>query len=149
MTAYKLFQTARAFAKHLAALHRRRTNSSDRRVINRFRRPSLSSRARADVLTKTAGRCHICGGLIQAAERWCADHVLAYAHGGPGDPDNYLPAHGLCNTYRWHFDPEELQWILKLGVWLRSQIEREDELALMLAERFIRHEVRRDRRRVQ
>lgn len=38
--------------------------------------------------------------------------------------DNYLPAHTLCNNYRWNYGCEEFQLILKLGVWPRAQIEK-------------------------
>jgi hypothetical protein len=74
--------------------------------------------------------------------------VLAFSHGGTHHVDNYLPAHGLCNNYRWHYEPEEFQWIMKLGVWFRSQIEKGDAEALNLAERFVHYEAGRQSRRV-
>ena len=56
--------------------------------------------------------------------QWKADHVLAHSSGGVHSPENYLPAHALCNGYRWDYDPEEFQWLLKIGVWARRQMER-------------------------
>ena len=85
-------------------------------------RESLSPRERDVVLAKTGGQCHLCGGQIED-NKWKADHVFSHALGGQHSPDNYLPAHSLCNGYRWFYKPEEFQWILKLGVWLRTQIE--------------------------
>jgi hypothetical protein len=40
---------------------------------------------------------------------WQADHVLAHGRGGEASCENYLPAHKLCNTYRWDYLPEEFQ----------------------------------------
>jgi len=91
-------------------------------------------------LSKTAGRCHICGGKIHEDETWQADHVLAHAHGGEHSVENFLAAHAICNNYRWHYGAEEFQWILKLGVWTRTLIEKRDRLAMALAERFVKYE---------
>ena len=100
------------------------------------------------MLRKTGGRCHICGGRIRRGSQWSADHILAHAHGGKHDVSNYLPAHGSCNSYRRALGAEEFQWVLKLGVWLRSQIAGKRPDAMALAERFVSHEKRRDKRRV-
>ena len=101
---------------------------------------------RSIVLAKTGGRCHICGGIIDGGA-WQADHVLAHATGGKHSVDNYLPAHSLCNNYRWHYDAEEFQWILKLGVWMRTQIENETAIGRNVGERFREHDRRRAGRR--
>ena len=98
------------------------------------------------VLDKTNGRCHICGGIIEGNE-WHADHVLAHSTGGKHSEENYLPAHSLCNNYRWHYDPEEFQWILKIGVWMRTQIERGSTIGQEASRRFCENERRRDGRR--
>ena len=100
-----------------------------------------------EVYNKTGGRCHICGGEIDVRSRWAADHILAYAHGGEHEVSNYLPAHGPCNKYRRAYADEEFQWILKLGVWFKTQIITEVPLAIELAERFVSHESHRHQRR--
>ncbi len=92
-----------------------------RKKGNRAERRGLSKKSRAVILEKTGGRCHICGGKIE--DYWEADHVLAHSGGGEHSTDNYLPAHWVCNNYRWDYLPEEFQEILRLGVWLRTQIE--------------------------
>jgi len=110
------------------------------------RRRTLSPAERQQVLAKTTGRCHICGGLVD--EDWQADHVLAHSGGGGTEADNYLAAHKLCNNYRWDYLPEELHVILKLGVLARTQIERSSSLGQQLASAFVAHErVRRSRRK--
>ena len=99
----------------------------DRKLRQQNRRyaPILRQSLRADkrrlVLAKTAGRCHICGGEVPPG-RWNADHVLAHSSGGAHAADNY-PAHRLCHNYRWDYSPEEFQWVLKIGVWARTQMK--------------------------
>ena len=147
MYANALFNNAREFAAHLQELHGVRRGREEEIHSQGPKRESLSRSERQVVFEKTGGRCHICGGKINVDEPWHADHVFAHAQGGTHSVDNYLPAHALCNNYRWFYGAEEFQWILKLGVWLRTQIERENSLALELAEKFVRHEVGRDARR--
>jgi hypothetical protein len=96
-------------------------------------------------LSKTGGRCHICGGLLE--DRRQADHVLAHSGAGHHVRDNYLPAHTLCNNYRWDYLAEEFQYILKLGVWLRTRIENRSALGRRAAATFADHERARSRRK--
>jgi 5-methylcytosine-specific restriction endonuclease McrA len=112
---------------------------SQRRERKRFagRRPRalLSAAERQSILSKTLGRCHICGGNIEGSS-WQADHVMAHSAGGQHEIDNYLPAHSVCNNYRWDYLPEEFQYILKLGVWARTQIERGSNIGGKIASVF-------------
>src|SRR5262249_8001092 len=113
---------------------------------HRAPRVVLAKASRGEVLRKTGGRCHICGGAIEGND-WQADHVIAHSTGGAHAVDNYLPAHAICNNYRWHYGTEEFQWILKLGVWIRTQIEKETELGISAGSKFCEHERRRAARR--
>lgn len=128
----------------LRDLHRRRYLQQDA-MRRRKRRPPGGPAARARILAKTNGRCHICGGTIQ--DRWQADHVLAHSAGGGSTADNFLPAHALCNNYRWDYLPDEFQLILRIGVWARTQMERETAVGREMAEAFSRHEHGVSRRR--
>jgi HNH endonuclease len=113
------------------------------------RRLRLKPTERAVVLEKTAGRCHLCGGQI-TDRKFAADHVLAHAAGGAHDIDNYLPAHGLCNGCRWFYSAEEFQWILKIGVWARKQMEDETHIGRNMAEQFLKHQIKNiDRRKAR
>jgi hypothetical protein len=147
MNPLRLFQTGRALAVRLRRLHRVRRRSRATQLIHREARQSLTVSERNIILEKTNHRCHICGGRIRRSGKWCADHILAYSHGGPHAIDNYLPAHVTCNSYRRNFGPEEFQWILKLGVWMRGQIAREDRVAMQVADRFVKHQQRTAARR--
>ena len=130
--------TSEAFADflHQLRLDRRRRKAELRSSVSR--RQLLSPAEREEVFRKTAGRCHICGGSIN--DKWQADHVFSHSAGGLHAADNYLPAHALCNNYRWDYSAEEFQSILKLGVWVRTEIEHKSLLGLKIAERYLAHE---------
>lgn len=145
MEATTLFKSSQQFAAHLRALREDRRRHKLEVRAQGHKRLRLTAAERREILSKTGGRCHICGGEIDGA--WDADHVFAHAQGGTHAAVNYLRAHSICNTYRWFYGTEEFQWILKLGVWLRTQIESGDDSALRFAEEFVRHERRRDSRR--
>jgi hypothetical protein len=100
---------------------------------------------RDTILRKTGGRCHICGGKIEGA--WQVDHIMAHSVGGKHAVENYLPDHKLCNHYRWDYSAEEFQYILKIGVWTRTQIERKSSIGLEVAKRFLSYEGVREARR--
>jgi len=120
---------------------RERRKASNRRP----RRRQLTAAERAAVLSKTGGKCHICGGEIQGA--WNADHVLAHSGGGGHSADNYLPSHGTCNNYRWDYLPQEFELILKLGVWVRTQVEKGTTVGRAIERGFSQYEARRISRR--
>jgi len=121
---------------------RERNKAANRRPRQRRLTPS----ERDVVLGKTAGRCHICGGEVQHGS-WHADHVLAHSAGGKQAVDNYLPAHGICNQYRWDYIAEEFQLILKLGVWARTQVETGTSVGRLIEQGFQKYEARRIGRR--
>jgi len=133
------------YSAFLAAFHKARKESTSKERINNRKRQRLSARERQHILSKTGSRCHICGGIIDG--EWDADHVLSHSKGGEHSVDNYLPAHKMCNNYRWHYLAEEFQEIMKLGVWVRTQIERNTKIGNQAAEKFVRYEMQRVARR--
>lgn len=146
MSADKTFAKVADFAAELRHLRSKRDARVRTTKLAERKRSSLTRAERAQVLAKAGGRCHICGGLISGGE-WEADHVFAHSSGGAHSVDNYLPAHSLCNNYRWHYGTDEFQWILKLGVWLRTQIERQSRIGKTAGEQFVAHDRRRAKRR--
>jgi len=97
------------------------------------------------ILRKTGRRCHICGGKIKGG--WQADHVLAHSVGEKHAVENYLPAHKLCNHYRWDYSEGEFQYIIKIGVWTCTQIRKQSKIGLEVAKGFTSHERARESRR--
>ena len=134
------------FSEYLYDLFQKRVEGKNYHRKNRANRKSLSKTERLKVLNKTDGKCHICGGDVEQ-EKWQADHVLAYSGGGNHGVENYLPAHGLCNHYRWDYLPEEFHEILRLGVWLRTQIQNETKVGFDAADKFLKYEHQRISRR--
>ena len=108
-------------------------------------RKRLTTSERKLVLAKTKGRCHICGGELP--DKWHADHVLPHSVGGTHKVDNFLPAHALCNNYRWDYSAEEFQYILKIGVWARKEIEDGTPLGHDMGTKFLGRERVREKRR--
>jgi len=131
-------------AKRLVNLRnaRRRRHAASRAAPVRRRAPRAKDRA--VILRKTAGRCHICGEKV--GPKWHADHTMAHSHGGKHSTENYLPAHRLCNNYRWDYSSEEFQWVMKIGIWARKQMESEPRRGSEMLQAFYEYETRRSRR---
>lgn len=117
--------------------------------VNDAKRIALSKKQRALVLAKTDSRCHICS-IALTANNFHADHVKAHITGGLHTENNYLPSCPTCNKLRWHYSPEELQLVLKLGVWAKTRIIDDSKLGLEIANLFMKHEMQlRKKRMVQ
>lgn len=138
--------TGPEYADYLRRLRAERKSLKANASTARPRRIALTPDEREIVLAKTAGRCHVCGGQI-VDSKWHADHVLAHSGGGVHSVDNYLPAHPTCNNYRWDYLDGEFQEILRLGVWLRTQIENDSPFGRAAAAAFSAYEKSRVRRR--
>lgn len=104
------------------------------------KRSVLTKTQRATILAKTDGRCHVCGIEIDL-NHFQADHVKSHITGGLHEENNYLPSCSTCNNLRWHYSAEEIQVIMKLGRWLKTELLEETETSLLLANRFVKHEM--------
>lgn len=133
------------YANYLSKLKTVRRSKIEKQKLTGASRRGLSKKRREDVLEKTGARCHICGGRVKGP--WQADHVLSHSKGGDHSTDNYLPAHSTCNNYRWDYNPEEFREIMKLGIWVRTQIIKRSELGMNVAGKFVKHEANRIKRR--
>ena len=114
---------------------------------NRKRTGALSPEARQRILKKTDHRCHVCGIEIPNAAYFEADHVMNHSSGGTSNEENFLASCPTCNGSRWHYAPEELHWILKIGGFAVDQIRKATDAGTAIAEAFVRKEVARERRR--
>ena len=106
----------------------------------------LSNKERILIHAKTDGQCHVCSRKLNADE-YEADHVKPHSSGGGNVVENFLPACRTCNNYRWNYLSDEFQWILKLGVWLKTEIEKETAIGKLASNAFIKYEIRRETRR--
>jgi hypothetical protein len=131
-------KNAEELSKRLYELHMERKGLKQK--ISR--KPPLKKQERIKVLEKTGFKCHICGGELKA-DKFQADHIESHCRGGKSTIDNYLPSCFTCNNYRWHYLPEELHWILKLGVFAKTQIEQKTSQGKNFAVSFIKKEEKR------
>ena len=115
-------------ARELVERFKRLRNQRNQTAAHLRARHGLTRLGRDAILEKTGQRCHICGGSIDIDSYWEADHVFPAKGGGPSDIGNYLPAHGLCNSAKWDQSGEELQWVLKIGVWAKHEMEGKSKL---------------------
>ncbi len=132
---------AESFIVELNELHNERKNhklKSKRKILGRAER--------LVILQKTDAKCHICGKPL-SKDNFQADHVKSHITGGTDSVDNFLPSCNTCNNYRWHYGWEEIQYILKIGVWAKGQIQNETKLGIFMAEGFVKHEKGREKRR--
>ena len=113
------------------------------------KRSSLTKKQRELILSKTDGRCHICGVEVDS-KSFQADHVQSHSAGGTHAENNYLPSCFTCNNYRWHYSSEEIQIILRLGVWLKTKITSDSVSGGELPNQFVKYEMGvRKRRKVK
>ena len=131
-------ENAEELSMRLYALHMER-KSLKQKIL---RKTPLKKQERFKVLEKTGFKCHVCGEQL-TADKFQADHIVSHCRGGESTIDNYLPSCNTCNNYRWHYLPEELHWILKLGVFAKTQIERRTTQGKYFAERFVKNENKR------
>jgi len=134
------------FANYMRDLRERREQGKTSTKLRGANRKTLNAAERTIIASKTDGRCHVCGGAI-ANNDWQADHVLAHSSGGEHSVENYLPAHRICNNYRWDYLPEEFQEILRMGVWLRTQVERQTSIGQAAGAGYLKYEEARLARR--
>jgi 5-methylcytosine-specific restriction endonuclease McrA len=147
--------------KHLKSLHgNRKRDQAERKKLPQELRRQLTDDERAKVLEKTAKHCHLCGGgkgensdgELTEERALVIDHIVPFASGGDDSDNNLLAAHGLCNGCRWFYSPEEFQWILRMGVWARKQMEdAKTDIGKKMRNPFLANEeaVRRRRKKRQ
>lgn len=114
--------------------------------VTESKRINLSKEQRQRIYDKTDGLCHVCGIKLEI-DNFQADHVKPFSIGGNDIVDNFLPACFQCNNYRWDYSPEEMQWILKLGVWIKTEIQQKSKEGLEILPKFINNEIKREKRR--
>lgn len=115
-------------------------NRKNNKVKN-VKRKTLTKKQRQIILDKTNSKCHICGIELDI-NNFQADHIQSHSSGGAHELNNYLPSCFTCNNYRWHYSSEELQIILKLGVWAKTKAISNTQLGAELAEEFVKHEMK-------
>lgn len=136
------YENLEHFQSALRAMHKLRKET---KTSNKRNRP-LTEEQRKHILLKTDSRCHVCGVELDI-NRFECDHVKSHTSGGTNIINNFLPACKTCNNYRWHYLSEEFQWILKIGVWARTEIARDTKIGNDIGLQFLKKEQARESRR--
>lgn len=121
-------------------------NEREENKTKKARNYILTKEERHAIWEKTDGNCHICGRATEK-DNFEADHVKNHSSGGENAVENFLASCRTCNNYRWHYSSEEIQWILKIGVWAKTKIDHNDKIGKMIAENFTKKEIEREQRR--
>ncbi len=141
----KLLRTIKA-GKGLIKLNNNLKLIRRRDKVPGVKRSTFTKRQRELVLAKTNSHSHICGIQV-TIDAFQADHVKSHCMGGEHAENNYLPSCSTCNNYRWHYSPEEIQIVLKLGVWAKTKIMNDPDLGLTMANEFVKYKMGVRRRR--
>ena len=132
------FSSPSLLQKEILRLHMKRKKG--KLLIKRTGR--LTKNQRLLIFQKSDGRCHVCSKEL-TIDNFQADHIISHISGGTHKADNYLASCNTCNNYRWHYLPEELQLILKIGVWAKTEIEKQTLLGQSIAIGYVKKETRR------
>ena len=130
-------KTGKGLIKLITNLKRKRREEK----VKGVKRKALTKKQRTLILAKTDSHCHICGIKVEE-NNFQADHVRSHSMGGGHEENNYLPSCSTCNNYRWHYTPEEILVILKLGVWTKTRIVNDPLLGKEIADEFIKYEMK-------
>jgi 5-methylcytosine-specific restriction protein A len=60
-------------------------------------RRRVSTKERLALFQRECGKCHLCGGIVQAGEAWDLSHEIPLALGGADDASNWKVAHRKCH----------------------------------------------------
>ena len=107
-------------------------------------RATVARSVRQELLKKTAGKCHVCGG--PAGKSWQADHLVPHRHGGTTDSANLLPICRACNVLRRSFEPAVQRLIMQLGIYARREIRDQTRIGQEFV-RLVLARLRSNRRR--
>ena len=129
----KPINTAESFSLYFKKLK----NDRNKKKKKQPRRYRLFMSDKISILEKAGYKCHVCGGPVTLSN-FHANHVAPHSSSANSRIDNFLPSCNVCNRARWFFDPEEIQWILKLGIFVKTEIEKKSVLGKEIAEKYIK-----------
>lgn len=79
-----------------------------------------------EIYNKTNGICHICGIKLSLNKFSITESIT-------NDNESFLPACKTCKRIHDNYLPEEIKWVLKIGLWAKTQIEYETEIGNLIS----------------
>ena len=108
--------------------------SAELRRLSKFRKDEkkkaksrrFKKSEKEEIYNKTNGVCHICGIKL-------SPNKFSISESTTIDNESFLPACKTCKRIHDNYLPEEIKWILKIGLWAKTQIEYETEIGNMVS----------------
>lgn len=94
------------------------------------------------IYEKTSGTCHICGCELSDKKFSLTSSIKKEV-----SVENSMPACQSCKRLYDNYMPSEIKWIIKIGMWARTQIEFETEIGQEIAIELIVSEKERELRK--
>ncbi len=107
-----------------AELRRLSKSRNDNKSISKSRRFKKAEKEK--IYNKTSGVCHICGIKL-------SPDSFSITASTTTNGETFLPACKACKRMHDNYLPEEIKWILKIGLWVKTQIEYETEIGNMVS----------------
>lgn len=137
--------------KDLPYIDKKEFLSAELRRLNKLRsdkkkeRPktkNLKKSNKKEVFNKTQGICHICGCELEPEK-----FSITSSFGKENSVENSLPACQSCKRICDNYLPSEIKWILKIGLWVKTQVEYETEIGKDIAAEIIEREKESEQKR--
>lgn len=126
----------------LSAELRRLNNLRSEKKKDKQKTKNLKKSDKYEVFSKTNGTCHICGCELKI-EKFSITSSLSKEN----SLENSLPACQSCKRIYDNYLPSEIKWILKFGLWAKTQVEYETEVGKDIAIEIVEQERDRENRR--
>ena len=88
----------------------------------------LKKQEKIDIYNKTKGICHICGSKLSESKFSITSSLTNEI-----SVETSLPACKDCKRFYDNYLPDEIKWMIKLGMWAKTQVEFETDLGKTIA----------------
>lgn len=126
------------FSAELRRLNNKRSEKKEKNSTSK----NIKKSEKELVFKKTNGSCHVCGCKLEQ-EKFSITSSL----GKENSIENSLPACQSCKRIFDNYLPSEIKWILKIGLWAKTQIEYETEIGKDIAIEIIEQEKDRENKK--
>lgn len=128
--------------EYLSAEFRRLREVRSEKKKVKAKAKNLKKAEKMEVFEKTNCTCHLCGNKLNGEK-----FSISFPFVSNGLVADSLPACRSCKRLYGNYLPSEIKWIMKLGMWARTQIEYETEIGQDIAIELVETESDRERSR--